>query len=225
MLLLENISFKGQRCVSFYRAENPKRDLPRDSHDLQEYMHSHEMVQKVAAEIMRERIASFKNAVPGNAYVVNTGGSAIALTAATAKTIMYLIAGSNNQPAMTETCISFDGVTSSAVPVLVEFCMGTAATNSTPGTGSTTFTPVQLRGWPAQSSAHSGANACTSEPTVLTVIKPYLITPYGGVLFVQSPMGREPTGIVTASTMAKMLAWRCTAPAGVNTRGYMEFEE
>jgi hypothetical protein len=226
MLLLDDVQVqRGGLVVSRYRAERVRRDLPSDAGDLREMMHGQDMVQRVVAEIRRERLAMYRNAVPGNAYVVNTGGSAVGLTAATAKTIAYLLSGSNNQPAMTEACISFDGVTASAIPALVELCLGTAATNSTPGTGSTTFTPLQLRGWPAQTSAHTAANACSSEPTVLTSLKQFLITPYGGVLFVQAAMGREPTGLVTASTMGKMMAWRCNAPATVNVRGYYEFEE
>jgi hypothetical protein len=163
--------------------------------------------------------------VPGNAYTIHTGASAIALAAATAKTVMYLNAGTANQPSVVEFSISFDGVTASATPALIELCYGTAATNSTPGTGSTTFTPLQVRGWPAQTSQNSAANSCTSEPTVLTTMKQWLVTPNGGLLIVQLPMGREATGLVTAATSGKQLAWRLTAPAIVNARGYVEYEE
>lgn len=162
---------------------------------------------------------------PSAGFVVNTGGSAVALSAATAKTIMYLKAASQYEPSLTELSVAFDGVTASAIPVLVELCFGTAATNSTPGTASTSFTPLWHRNGPVKTSSCTAANVCTSEPTVLVSHKQWLVTPNGGLLIVQFPLGREPTGIITASTSGLMLAIRETAPATVNSRGYLEFEE
>jgi hypothetical protein len=157
---------------------------------------------------------------------VTTGTAAIALTGGTAKTIMYINAAAANQPSITEFSVSFDGVTASAVPALIELVYGTKASNSTPGTGSTTFTPLQVRGWPAQASAQAAANNCTSEPTVLTAIKHWLLTPNGGLLVVQFPLGREPTGVASGTAISgNQIGIRVTAPAAVNVRGYIEYEE
>lgn len=167
-------------------------------------------------------------AVPGNAYTVVSGGTstagAIALTAATAKTVIGVAAGSANQPAIVECAISFDGVTASAVPVLCEWVSGTNATNA-PGTASTSMTAKQIRGWPGQSSQSTAAYNWTTEPTVLEVFKKRLITPNGGMIVQQQPMGREPTGIVTASTQFKFMGLRLTAPATVNCHADLEYEE
>lgn len=198
---------------------------PAETHDLKEALRRDRFFRELDDTLRKARTSKLTASVPGNSYTINTGSAAIALVAATAKTGMYLLAGTNNQPALIEWAIGFDGVTASAIPAVVELCYGTAASNSTPGTGSTTFTPLQNRGWPAQATSATAANACTSEPTVLVSHKQFLVTPNGGLLIVQSPLGREHTGNITAAATGKMLALRMTAPAVVNFRGYIEYEE
>lgn len=167
--------------------------------------------------------------VPGNAYTVMTGGlsltnTPVALAAATAKTALYILAGSNNAFSPVELVLSFDGATSTATPVLVEIMYGTAATNSTPGTGSTSQTPKQVRGV-SSASAHSAAYNCTSEPTVYEPVRKFYVTPFGGNYTIQYPLGREFTSQVSASTQGKMIAVRLTAPAIVNAHVGIEYEE
>lgn len=151
-------------------------------------------------------------------YAVTSGTSAVALAAATAKTIVNLIAGSAVGIHVVEFGISFDGVTASAVPVLVELCQSTQATAGT----STGGTVNQLRGR-VQSSGITAGVAYSAEATVLTPVKQWLVTPNGGLLVIQSPLGREGETDLSGGTI-KGIALRCTAPAIVNTRAYMEFE-
>lgn len=153
-------------------------------------------------------------------FTFTTGTAAVALSAATAKTIMNLIAGANHQAVITEFSVSFDGVTASAVPVLVELCQSTQAGAGTPGSSPT---PALIRGLGA-CDATAGV-AYSAEPTVLTVIKQWLVTPNGGLLVIQGPLGRETVTNLSGSSTVKALAIRCTAPATVNVRGYLEFEE
>jgi hypothetical protein len=149
-----------------------------------------------------------------------TGGAA-ALAAATAKTLVMLTAAAANQPAVVEVGISFDGVTATAVPVLVELVSGTAATTGTV----VAQTPKQLRGWPGQGAQTTGQITITAEPTVQLVNRKWFVTPNAGLFVVQFPLGREPTGIITAATDAKTWSIRATSPAIVNAHAYMEFEE
>lgn len=209
------------------RWQTRKRDIPADGGDLREAIKRHEFFQDLDRWLRQARLhPEVVGAIPGNAYSVHTGASAIALTAATAKTIMYTNAAAANQPSFTELCVSFDGVTSSAVPALVELVYGTKASNSTPGTASTTFTALQVRGWPAQVSSQASANNCTTEPTVLTSVKQWLVSPNGGLLYVQFPLGREPTAIASGAAISGIqVGARVTAPAVVNTRGFYEYEE
>ena len=191
-----------------------------------------EMVQGQADHLLgidqaRREGRLFKNAVPGNAYAWMTGGTATggasALAAATAKTIVLILAAAANQPAITEIGVSFDGVTASAVPVLVELVSGTAGAAGTPRAA--LAAGKQLRGWPAQASATTCGDTYTGEPTTQLVNRKWNVSPNGGLLVVQFPLGREPTGIVTAATDAKTWSIRATAPAIVNVHAYLEFEE
>lgn len=147
-------------------------------------------------------------------YTVETTGD-IALTAATAKTILSVINAANSLIRLVEIGVSFDGVSGTAEPVTVELCSSTQATTGT----STSQTPVQCRG-PTRTVQASGARNYTAEPTVLTVLKRWLVHPQTG-LVIQFPLGREPEQVTTADA----LCIRCTAPAAVNVQGYLEVEE
>lgn len=138
----------------------------------------------------------------------------VALSAATAKTILGVIAGSGITIRATEIGVSFDGTSSSAEPVTVELCRGDGTSAGT----STSQTPVQLRGATRTVQA-SGARNYTAEPTTLTVLKRWLVHPQTGIA-VQFPLGRE-----VEHTGAGGLFLRCTAPATVNAQGYIEHEE
>lgn len=147
-------------------------------------------------------------------YTVETTGD-VALSAATAKTILSVINAANSPIRLCEFAVSFDGVSGTAEPVTVELCSSTQAT----GGASTAQTPVQIRGATRAVQA-SGARNYTTEPTVLTVLKRWLVHPQTGIM-VQFPLGREPEQVTTADA----LCLRCTAPATVNAQAYLEFEE
>lgn len=209
------------------RARYGKRAMPKSPEDWWEARQRMQFMEDIDRLLVGARKhAHLTGAVPGAGFVANTGASAIALAAATAKTLLYVNGGTNIPASLSEFCVGFDGVTASAVPVLVELMGGTKASNSTPGTGSTSFTPLQMRGWAgALASGVTAANTCTSEPTVLASWKPWLVTPNGGLLIVQFPLGKEPSTHSIASTSGLQYAIRATAPAIVNVRGYEEHDE
>ena len=147
-------------------------------------------------------------------YVAETTAD-VALTAATAKTILSVINASNGLIRLTEISVSFDGVSSTAEPVTVELCSSTEAGAGT----ATSHTIVQCRGATRTVQATAKRNF-TAEPSALTVIRQWLVHPQTGIT-VQFPLGREPEQVTTADA----LCIRCTAPAAVNARGHIEFEE
>jgi hypothetical protein len=149
-------------------------------------------------------------------YSCQTEG-AVALSAATAKTIIGANAHANSGLQLKSFEVAFDGVTASAVPVLVEVMYATWATNS-PGTNSTSTTPRQSYGRVLTAGFTSG-KTWTAEPTVLTVLKEFLLTPNAGLIAYQWPLGQEPD-----SALAEGFAIRCTAPAVVNVRATMNVE-
>lgn len=149
-------------------------------------------------------------------YSIVSAG-AIALAAATAKTILGVKAHANSGLQLKGLEVAFDGVTGSAVPVLVEVCYCTWASNS-PGTNSTSLTPLQNYGR-ALAVGFTAGKTWTTEPTVLTVLKELLLPPDKGIISYLWPLGMEPD-----CALAEGFAIRCNAPAAVNVRGTMNVE-
>jgi hypothetical protein len=147
-------------------------------------------------------------------YTIETTAD-VALTAATAKTVLSVINASGGLIRMTEFSVSFDGVSATAEPVTIE--LG-SCTQGAAGT-STSQAPVQIGG-PTRTVQATGARNFTAEPTTITVLKRWLVHPQAG-LVMQFPLGREPEQVVTADA----LLLRVTAPATLNCQGYIEFEE
>jgi len=149
-------------------------------------------------------------------YSVQTEG-AVALTAATAKTIIGAKAHANSGLQLKGFMVAFDGVTASAVPVLVEVMYSTWATNP-PGTNSTATTPRQSYGRVLAAGFTSG-KTWTAEPTVLTPIEEFLLAADKGLIAYQWPLGQEPD-----CALAEGFVIRCNAPAAVNVRATMLLE-
>lgn len=149
--------------------------------------------------------------MPAPIYNCNSEG-AIALSAATARSIVGVRAHANSGLLIKDLHVSFDGVTASAVPVLVELMYSTWGANS-PGTNSTSTTARQ-RGGRVLAAGFTCGKTWTTEPTTLTLIKEFLLTPNGGALFYQFPLGDEPD-----CALAEGFVLRCNAPAAVNVRG------
>lgn len=152
-------------------------------------------------------------------YTIRTS-AAVALSAATAKTVLCVIAPAQFGIDLKKMKVGFDGVTASAVPVLCELMTSTLATNSTPGTGNTSESAniAQIYGR-SITTGFTGFSASTSEPTVLTAFDSFLLTPTGGLLFYDYPLGDTPDTAVSNG-----IVLRCTAPATVNVRASFTFE-
>jgi hypothetical protein len=152
-------------------------------------------------------------------YTVRTT-AAVALSAATAKTALMVITPAQFGCDLKKFRIGFDGVSATAVPVLWEIVTSTNATNSTPGTGNTNESSniTQIYGR-SITTGFTAFSASTSEPTVLTTIDSEYLTPAGGLLFYDIPLGDTPDIGVSAG-----IGIRLTAPATVNARCAMWFE-
>jgi len=150
-------------------------------------------------------------------YGIHSEG-AILLTAATAKCVIGAKAHANSGLQLKGFEVAFDGVTASAVPVLIEVMYSTWASNS-PGTNSTSTTVRQIYGR-VLTAGFTAGKTWTTEPTTLTVMgKEFLLTPNAGVFAYQYPLGQEPD-----CALAEGFVIRCNAPAGVSIRAAMTLE-
>lgn len=143
-----------------------------------------------------------------------TASTPVALTAGTAKSVVGVLGASTDTPVVVEIGISFDSVTSSAVPALVELGRITAL-----GT-MTAFTPVQTKGISLASSCSAGYNA-TAEPTYNAVLRSWYVPVFNGLWSIQFPLGREPSVLA----VSQGFALRVNAPAAVNCHPYIEYSE
>jgi len=141
-------------------------------------------------------------------------GVSSALTAATAKTVLSVVAPASFGINWLRYEISFDGATSTAIPAKVELCTHTAATAGT----STAATAVQVGGVVIASGV-TGATNFTVEPTVLTPFDTFTLPVYGGTGIVPFTPGQEPNSVVSQG-----FAIRITAQAAVNCTASLWFE-
>jgi len=152
-------------------------------------------------------------------YSVRTT-SQVALAAATAKTVLAVLAPSTFGADLKKFRLSLDGVTGTAVPVFWELCTLTAATNSTPGTANTNENSNITQNYGrAITAGFTAFSASTSEPTVLAPIDSGFLSPAGGLLVYDFPLGDTPDNDVS-----KGFAIRLTAAAVVNARAAFWFE-
>ena len=146
-----------------------------------------------------------------------TGGAAKSIVANTPTSLISLVGPATAMFSATAVNVSFDGVVASEKPILIELCQSTEAGAAT----GATITPTQIQG---NVVAWGGVakNQITVEPTVLTPIWHWQLTPNGGVLEEILPLDREyqPTAV------SKGLVLRVTSQAGaatVNARASMAF--
>jgi hypothetical protein len=149
-------------------------------------------------------------------YAIQTG-AAVALSAATAKTILAVIAPAQFGIDLRSVEIGFDASTANTA-VLVEIGTCTNATNSTPGTGNTTGTVNQIYGR-SVTAGFTGFYASTSEPTVITPVDSFTVPPNGGLVIRDYAFGQ---GLDTAVSTSFVI--RCTSQSSVNARATMIFE-
>jgi hypothetical protein len=172
---------------------------------------------ELEAEAAWDRIAAAGHPLAAKCGYSATTGGAVALGAGTAKSILGMRAGAAFGIELVKMGVYFDGVTATAVPVLVELCAATFATNA-PGTGSTAVTAINSYGRPI-ASGMTAAKTWTSEPTVLSVLQERLIDPNkGNWEWEYVPQARPDVDVNQGFVI------RCNAPAAVNVRGGLDVE-
>lgn len=151
----------------------------------------------------------------GGGYAHVTEG-AVALVAATAKSVIGGKAGSAVGLLWAFYNLAFDGVSASQVPVTMELCYCTFGANS-PGTNSTGTAERQEYGRVIAADWTGGRN-WTTEPTTITVLGEGSLTPNGGLILYDDPLSCEPDSAVSEGFVIRL-----TAAAAVNVRASQKF--
>lgn len=139
--------------------------------------------------------------------------SEVALVAATAKTVVQLVAASNHRVKILSWGVYFDGTSATAEPIQVRLLRQTSA-----GTMSS-LTPTKRDDSIAESLLTTAQHTATAEPTAGDVIEGKEVHPQSGYEKIYTP-GTEP--IVGGGDR---MGIECTAPANVNVRAEIVFEE
>jgi hypothetical protein len=137
----------------------------------------------------------------------------IALVAATAKTILQLVAPANHRLKIIGWGVFFDGTNPNAEPVQVRLLRQTTA-----GTA-TAVTPKKNDNSISETIQSAGQKNATAEPTAGDVLKALEVHPQGGY------EEQLPFGLEYIMGGSGRLGIECNAPAGVNVRGFIRFEE
>ncbi len=139
--------------------------------------------------------------------------SEVTLAAATAKTVIQLVAPSNHRVAILGFGVFFDGTSVTAEPVQVRVLRQTTA-----GTMSA-LTPVALDGSVGETIQSTAQHTASAEPTAGNVVDVLEVHPQQGYE-VMYPLGQE---IILQG--GGRIGIECTAPATVNVRAKIRFEE
>jgi hypothetical protein len=136
----------------------------------------------------------------------------------TLATILEVNPPANRVATITEASITFSGVSSTDVPVLVQLCELTVT--SAVGTA---VTPASMRD--GQPTVGAGAKKLPATEGTVTVLKTYMVPPSSG-LVIQYPLGREPQ-IQGAAATAKGYSIRANRGAGaaITCDANIEWEE
>ena len=133
-------------------------------------------------------------------------------------TLLEVDQGANRYATITEASVTFSGVSSTDVPVLVEFCNVTSSSAS-----GTAVTVSSLRA--NQASPNATAKKAPATEGTVNIWKAYMVPPSSG-LVIQYPQGREPQ-IVGAAGYQSGFSIRANRGAGaaINADANIEFEE
>ncbi|MFJ6085160.1 hypothetical protein ACIQI8_27505 [Streptomyces sp. NPDC092369] len=154
--------------------------------------------------------------MPGNYdYTVTT--AKITLTASATKSLILLAPGTPGLR-LTELGVSFDGSTAQQG---VQIDLYRVATMGSP-TGSST-TPAKMTDDNAPAATATALTALTAEPTAVTILRSWMVSPFGGLLAMQEVLDRE----VGAITSGARIGLRYTTAASVTPGcvAYLGFTE
>jgi hypothetical protein len=148
----------------------------------------------------------------GIRFTAGTEGTEIALTAATERTLVQVLAAANVRLLLHEFSVSFDGVSATAEPVQIRLLK-----QSTAGSGGSAVTLRKDNDSLTETIQGSAIKSPTAEPTLTNAVRGWEVHPQAGIVY------RFPFPIDIAGGARYAIAAK--APAGVNCEAYMYCEE
>ena len=151
-------------------------------------------------------------------YTVNSG--AVALSASATKSLILL--NPTVTYILTELGISFDAA--AAVAAVTVDLYRTTTLGSPAGT-TATYVKENTQADSASSNATaSSLVALSAEPTAVEILRSWYMQPFGGLVILQCPLGREPQ---MSGTSTQRVGIRVTTPTGVspNAKSWFGVEE
>jgi hypothetical protein len=139
-------------------------------------------------------------------------GAAVALAAGVAKTVLSVIAPAQFGVDLVGYRIGFDGVTAANTPVVIEIVSFTTDGTGTAGTVAQSYGRAITAGFTTKYNY-------TVEPTTVTLIDTFRLTPNGGAIVYDYPRDRTPDCAVS-----NLIAIRLTAAQIVNVTATALFE-
>ncbi len=128
------------------------------------------------------------------------------------KTALMLVIPSGAEVVVTEICLGLSGGATTDANLRVELVKSTQATAGT----STAVTPVLSHGKDLATTSITAAKNYTAEPTVLTPIREWHLSP-GGIIVIPFPLGREPQP--EAAAASRGIGLRVAVPTGATIGG------
>lgn len=140
----------------------------------------------------------------------------VTLVASTTRTLVQVVAGASKPLRIKEVGISFNGTDASLTPIQVDLCR-----QSTAGTSSalTLLEQEEAREAP-MATARNGFSS--TEPTTGDIIRTWQVTPAGGLLVVQFPLGDEPIVAASGRLALRAITGAATTPSAAS---YIVFDE
>ena len=145
-------------------------------------------------------------AAPNKLYAVDNG--AWQLTAASTQTV-WLLDPVTNPFTIVEFGISFNASVSS-VPIEVDLYIANAL-----GSAAGSSASVRALGSTTTTATTTALVNLTTEPSTKFIIQSWYVQPFGGVLDIQYPLGREGLSAIGGATTTGRYGLQCVSPSGV----------
>ena len=160
-------------------------------------------------------------AAPNKLYSVDNGAWGLNAGASGSVQTVWMLDPVTNPFCIVEFGVSFNASVSS-VPIEVDLYIA-ASVGSAAGVGAS----VRVLGSTTVAATTTALANLTTEPTTKYIIQSWYVQPFGGILDIEYPLGREGLSAIGGNTTTDRIGLQCVSPSGVTVSvlSYVWFEE